>query len=203
MARCARTTARDGFPAAAQRCAAWRISCTSSGARASWETSRKPRTRRSGSSESERSETVRRTRFSRSSCPPNGSTSSPSASRRAIAFTVKSRRARSSSTDADASTTISKSCRPGPVLRSRRGGASSMPLRASLRISSSRGQRRRPTRCPATSRSSTRPCGSSSVRSSSWPTPRTRKSASLESSPSSSSRTAPPTRYASSPSERT
>ena len=36
-----------------------------------------------------------------------------------------------------------------------------MPLGASLRISLSRGRRRRPTRWPATSRSSTRPWGSS------------------------------------------
>ena len=61
-----------------------------------------------------------------------GRESSPSASRRAIALTVKSRRARSSSTDAAGSTTISKSCRPGPVERSRRGGANSIPAGASL-----------------------------------------------------------------------
>ena len=57
----------------------------------------------------------------------------PSASRRAIAFTVKSRRARSSSMLADGSTTISKSCRPGPVERSRRSGANSIPAGASDR----------------------------------------------------------------------
>ena len=61
------------------------------------------------------------------SCPPYGSTSTPSARRRAIALIVKSRRARSSSTGAAGSTTISKSCRPGPVETSRRGGASSIP----------------------------------------------------------------------------
>src|SRR5438128_7161695 len=62
---------------------------------------------------------------------------------------------------------------------------------------------RTPTRRPATTRSSTRPCGASASRNCSVSTPSTRKSASFESSPSSSSRTAPPTRYASSPSPPT
>ena len=39
----------------------------------------------------------------------------------------------SSSTESEASATISKSCRPGPVLTSLRGGANSMPAGASLR----------------------------------------------------------------------
>src|SRR6478752_7690087 len=60
-----------------------------------------------------------------------------------------------------------------------------------------------PTSRSATTRSSTRPCGASADRSPSVSSPGTRKSASFESSPSSSSRTAPPTRYASSPSPRT
>src|SRR5204863_488384 len=82
----------------------------------------------------------------------------PCDSRRAIAMTVKSRRSRSSFTDADASTTISKSWRRGPVHCSRRGGANSIPAGTRLRISRSRGRSRSPTLWPATSRSSTRPC---------------------------------------------
>src|SRR6476469_6358456 len=60
-----------------------------------------------------------------------------------------------------------------------------------------------PTSRSATTRSSTRPYGASADRSPSVSSPGTRKSASFESRPSSSSRTAPPTRYASSPSPRT
>ena len=111
----------------------------SSGSSASWETNRRPRTIRSGSSAKLRGETVRRTRRSRSARPPNGSTSSPSARRRAIALIVKSRRARSSVTPASGSTTISKSCRPGPVETSRRGGANSIPAGASALTTRSRG----------------------------------------------------------------
>ena len=96
------------------------------------------------------------------------------------------------------STTISKSCRPGPVERSSRGGANSIPAGASARIARSRGYRRIPTGLPATTSSSTLPCGASAARSPSASTPGTRKSASFDSRPSSSSRTAPPTRYASS-----
>ena len=100
---------------------------SSSGSTSSCETNRSPRTRRRGSSAKLVGETVRRMRRSRSSRPPNGSTRVPSESRRAIALIVKSRRDRSSSTVASGSTTISKSCRPGPVETSRRGGASSIP----------------------------------------------------------------------------
>ena len=67
-------------------------------------------------------------RSSRSAALQGGSTKSPVASRRAIAFTVKSRRPMSSSTESDGSATISKSCRPGPVLHLlARGGANSIP----------------------------------------------------------------------------
>src|SRR3954453_19264051 len=134
---------------------------------------------------------------------PYGSTIDPSASRRAIAFIVKSRRRRSSSTAAFASTTMSKSCRPGPVETSRRGGANSIPAGASFRTAGSRGENRTPTGRSATTSSSARPCGPSAERRPSMSTPGTRKSASLDSRPSSSSRTAPPTTYASRPSEPT
>src|SRR4051812_13613623 len=78
-----------------------------------------------------------------------------------------------------------------------------MPARASVRTLLSPGCSRTPTRRPATTRSSTRPCDASRRFSSSVSTPGTRKSASFDSRPSSSSRTAPPTTYASSSSERT
>ena len=103
-------------------------------------------------------DTVRSTPRSRSVRPSSGSTISPLDSRRAIALTVKSRLRMSSSTDSDASATISKSCLPGPVLTSLRGGANSIPAGTSRRIVLSRGCRRTPTSRPATTRSSTRPC---------------------------------------------
>ena len=169
-------------------------SSSPSGSKPSCETKRSARTSRRGSSRKLCGETVRRRRASMSARPPSGSTSSPVSSRRAIALTVKSRRRMSSSTDSDASATISKSCRPGPVETSLRGGANSIPARVSLRIRLSRGCSRMPTSRSATTRSSTRPCGASAARSPSVSRPGTRKSASFESSPSSSSRTAPPTR---------
>ena len=169
-------------------------SVASSGSKPSWETKRSARTSRSGSSAKLVGETVRRTPCSRSLPPSSGSTISPVARRRAIALTVKSRRRMSSSTDSAGSATISKSCRPGPVLTSLRGGANSIPAGASRRIVASRGYRRTPTSRPATISSSTRPCGVSARFSPSVSTPGTRKSASLDSWPSSSSRTAPPTR---------
>ena len=76
-------------------------SVAGSGSKPSCETNRRPRTIRSGSSAKLRSETVRSSLRSRSSRPPCGSTSVPSASRRAIALIVKSRR-------------------PGPLRRPRR-----------------------------------------------------------------------------------
>ena len=63
----------------------------------------------------------------------SGSSSSPVSRRRAIALIVKSRRRMSSSSEIPASATISKSCRPGPVDRSTRGGANSMPAGWSAR----------------------------------------------------------------------
>ena len=92
---------------------------------------------RRGSSRKLSSATVRSTRRSRSATPPKGSTSSPVASRRAIALTVKSRRRMSSSTEALPSATISKSWCPGPVLRSILGGVSSMPDGTSARMDAS------------------------------------------------------------------
>ena len=142
-------------------------------------------------------------RRSRSPRPSNGSTSSPSASRRAIALIVKSRRARSSSTVAAGSTTISKSWRPGPgrSLAPRRreldAGGSERANRAVARVEAHArpaGPRRRDPR-PARAARAARAAPRCRRRA-------TRKSASFDSSPSSSSRTAPPTRYASSPSER-
>jgi hypothetical protein len=178
-------------------------SVDSSGSKSSCDTNRSARTSRSGSSAKLVGDTVRSTRRSRSRLPSSGSTSSPVARRRAIAFTVKSRRRMSSSTESDASATISKSCRPGPVLTSLRGGANSIPAGASFRMSLSRGCKRTPTSRPATIKSSTRPCGSRARFSPPVSTPGTRKSASFDSRPSSSSRTAPPTRYASRPRDRT
>ena len=193
--------ARDELTAAASS----RIcrSVDSSGSKPSCETNRSARTRRSGSSAKLVGETVRSTRCSRSCLPSSGSTSSPVARRRAIALTVKSRRRMSSSTESDASATISKSCRPGPVLTSLRGGANSIPAGASLRIVLSRGCRRTPTSRPATTGPRRGRAARARRFSPSVSTPGTRKSASFDSRPSSSSRTAPPTRYASSPSERT
>ena len=89
--------------------------------------------------------------------------------------------------------TISKSRCPGPTLRSRRGGVSSMPAGASARTAGSRGWNRTPTSWPCTSMSSTRPWGSSAARRPAWSSPGTRKSSSACGIPSSSSRTAPPT----------
>src|SRR5436190_17718901 len=178
-------------------------SVASSGSKPSCDTKRSARTSRSGSSAKLVGETVRRRRASRSARPLTGSTRSPVSSRRAIALTVKSRRRMSSSTDNEGSATISKSWRPGPVETSLRGGANSIPAGVSLRTLGSRGWSRMPTSRSATTRSSTRPCGARADRSPSVSSPGTRKSASFESSPSSSSRTAPPTRYASSPSPRT
>ena len=103
----------------------------------SCETKRSPRTSRSGSSAKLDCETVRSTRRSRSSRPPNGSTSVPSASRRAIALTVKSRRARSSSTVASGRRRS----------RSRGGRARSRPRAAAART------RSRPAPCAAARRS--------------------------------------------------
>ena len=111
----------------------------------------------------------------------------------AIALTVKSRRAMSCAREIEASASISKSCRPGPVERSTRGGANSIPDGCRARAARSRGSSRTPIRWSATTRSSTRPCGSSAARSSEWPTPGTTKSISRTGSPSSSFRTAPPT----------
>ena len=93
----------------------------------SCETSRRPRRMRRGSSRKLSGETVRSSRRSRSATPSNGSTISPVSRRFAMAFTVKSRRAMSSSIEIVRSATISKSRCPGPVLRSARGGVSSMP----------------------------------------------------------------------------
>ena len=169
-------------------------SSSASGSNPSCETKRSARTSRSGSSRKLCGETVRRRWASRSARPPSGSTSSSVSRRRAIALTVKSRRRMSSSTESEGSATISKSCRPGPVETSLRGGANSIPTRVSLRILPSFEWSRTPTSLSATTRSSTWPCWASAARSPSVSTPGTRKSASFESSPSSSSRTAPPTR---------
>ena len=117
----------------------------------------------------------------------------PVSSRRAIALIVKSRRSMSCSSEISLSATISKSCLPGPVERSTRGGVNSIPAGWSARAAWSRGSSRTPTRWSATTRSSTFPCGSSAARSSSCPTPGTTKSSSGGVRPSSSSRTAPPT----------
>ena len=144
----------------------WR-SVSSSGSRSCCDTNRSPRTSRSGSSRKLWGETVRSTPASRSSAPRCGSSSSPVDSLFAIALIVKSRRRRSCSSEISGEATISKSWRPGPVDRSVRGGANSIPPRASARSSPSRGCSLRPTRLPATSRSSTRPCGASAARSSS------------------------------------
>ena len=147
-------------------------SSSSSGSKPSCETKRRARTSRSGSSRKLWGETVRRRRASRSARPPSGSTSSPVSSRRAIALTVKSRRRMSSSTESDASATISKSCRPGPVrdllARRRELDPGRRQLRGSRR---SRGWKRTPTSRSATTRSSTRPCGASAARSPSVSTP--------------------------------
>ena len=91
---------------------------------------------------------------SRSARPPSGSSTSPVSSRRAIALIVKSRRSMSCSSEIPASATISKSCRPGPVERSTRGGAKSIPPGCRARAALSRGSSRTPTRWSATTRSS-------------------------------------------------
>ena len=78
--------------------------------------------------------------------------------------------AMSSSSEIEASATISKSWRPGPVDRSTRGGANSMPAGAAL-APPGRAGAATPTSCPPTSRSSTRPCGSSAARERGWSTP--------------------------------
>ena len=185
--RSAETWARPAAPAS--------IWATVSGARSnpSCDTNRSARTMRSGSSSKLVGPTVRIVRRARSSWPPNGSTMGPPSSGSAMALIVKSRRAMSSSSPMSASLTIAKSRWPGPVDRSARGGVSSMPAGASARIARSLGKRRTPTSCPCTSMSSTRPWGSSSALSPAWSTPGTRKSSSAWGSPSSSSRTAPPT----------
>ena len=124
----------------------------------------------------------------------------PSERRRAMALTVKSRRPMSSSTDT-----------PGPPRSGSRGalaGASARRAAASARCRSERVPRRhgraggselpradRAPPCPRRGRAA-------GARRPSWSTPGTRKSSSACSIPSSSSRTAPPTTYASTPSER-
>ena len=101
------------------------------------------------------------------------------ASRRAIALTVKSRRRMSSSTSA--SGRRRSRSRAGRARSSARAAAARTRSRPA-RARAARGRAGRagaPTRRPATTRSSTRPCGASAARSSSWPTPGTRKSASF------------------------
>jgi hypothetical protein len=186
-------------PTASSRIA---VSVSPAGRNPSCETSRRPRNSLKGSSRKLPLPTVRSSRRARSERPPKGSTSSPVERRRAIAFTVKSRRPMSSATVTAGSATISKSRWPGPVLRSARGGVISMPARVRRETSRSRGLNRTPTSCPCTSMSSIRPWGASAARSPPWSTPGTRKSSSACSIPSSSSRTAPPTTYASRSSER-
>jgi hypothetical protein len=114
-------------------------SVSSSGSRSCCETKRSPRTSRSGSSRKLCDDTVRSTPARRSSAPWNGSSSSPVESRFAIALIVKSRRPMSCSSEISGDATISKSCRPGPVERSVRGGANSMPAGTIARSSPSRG----------------------------------------------------------------
>ena len=108
---------------------------------------------------------------------------------------MKSRRARSSSTPAAGSTTISKSWRPGPVERSRRSGANSIPAGASARaLGVARVEAHARPACPATTSSSTRPWrASAAAQLPRLSSPGTRKSASFDSRPSSSSRTTPKT----------
>jgi hypothetical protein len=136
---------------------------------------------------------VRRTLRSRSARPSSGSSTSPVSSRRAIALIVKSRRSMSCSSEMPASATISKSCRPGPVERSTRGGANSIRRgwRARAACRAAAGGRRPAAR----RRRGPRPCRAARARPQlGVPDAGDDEVEILDRDPSSWSRTAPPTR---------
>ena len=106
-------------------------SVVSSGSKPSCDTKRRARTSRSGSSAKLVCETVR------STTPLEVLRPAERIDERAVLEAARHRvdgevaRRMSSSTDSAGSATISKSCRPGPVLTSLRGGANSIPAGAS------------------------------------------------------------------------
>ena len=117
--------------------------------------------------------TIRRRRGARSAAPPSGSTSSPPASGSAIALTVKSRGARSSSIDS-------------PAQR----GQVDLPARRRARRPARR-------RTPRTAGTAVPPAARASARAARAGSPATTRSkSSAVSRPSSRSRTAPPTSHA-------
>ena len=118
----------------------------------------------------------RSTHVARSAAPPQGSTSWPSAPR-AMALMVKSRRCRSSSRVTDGSASTTKPRWPRPLLRSVRASACSSPVRGCRNTGKSRPTALKP--------ASSMACGVA---------PTTTQSRSPGGRPSSSSRTAPPTR---------